>query len=232
VFHAKLDYLQCDLDDQNSVRECAREFLEMKLPLHIFIGNAGIMALQHRQETAQGIERQVGVNHIGHYLLVKLLTERMIESAPGRIVLVTSVAHRFFNPEVLKHERLETVPYEAWQAYGNSKMMNSMVTRYYNETLASSGITAVCCNPGGIMSGLQDEVEAWIMLKWYLVKPFFFSSIEQGAATTVYCATHPDVVNHGGEYFDVCKVAKLRSAVIPDIAECTALCTKTETLIS
>jgi len=228
---AKFDCIQCDLNDQVSVRKCSQEFINMKLPLHIFIGNAGLMALQKRQETAQGLERQVGVNHVGHYLLLKLLTGTLLESAPARVVMLTSAAHRFFNPKVLEHEKLETVPYEAWQAYGNAKMMNSMVVRYYNQKFSSSGITAVCCHPGGIMTGLQGNVERWISLKWLLVKPFFFKSIEQGAATTVYCATHPDVLNHGGKYFDNCKVAKLGSRVIPDMAACTALCNATEALI-
>lgn len=228
---AKFDLIQCDLNDQASIRKCAEEFIKMKLPLHIFIGNAGIMCLHERQETMQGLERQVGVNHVGHYLLLKLLTEKLIESAPARVVMLTSSAHKFFSPKVLKHERLETVPYESWRAYGNSKMMNSMVARYYNETFSGSGITAVCCSPGGIMTGLQINVESWIRFKWLLVRTFFFKSIEQGAATTIYCATHPDVLNHGGEHFDNCKVVKLNSRVIPDIAACTALRNTTETLI-
>merc|ERR1719397_2506188 len=60
---AKFDCIQCDLNDQVSVRNCAEEFIKMKLPLHIFIGNAGLMAIQKREETKQGLERQVGVNH-------------------------------------------------------------------------------------------------------------------------------------------------------------------------
>lgn len=228
---AEFYFIQCDLNDQVSIRKCAMDFLKMKLPLHIFIGNAGLMALQERQETMQGLERQVGVNHVGHYLLLKLLTEKLIESAPARVVMLSSAAHKFFSSQVLRHERLETVPYEAWRAYGNSKMMNSMVARYYNEKFSGSGITAVCCSPGGIMTGLQVNVESWIRFKWFLVRSFLFKSIEQGAATTVYCATHLDVLNHGGEYFENCKVAKLKSRVIPDIAACTALCNTTETLI-
>jgi len=228
---AKIDWIQCDLNNQVSVRKCAKEFLKMKLPLHIFIGNAGLMALQKRQETVQGLERQVGVNHVGHYLLLKLLTARLIESAPARVVMLTSAAHKFFSSKVLKHERLETVPYEAWRAYGNSKMMNSMVARYWNEKYFESGITAVCCSPGGIMTGLQVNVERWISFKWLLVRSFFFKSIEQGAATTVYCATHPDILNHGGKHFDNCKVARIKSRVIPSMAACTALCNTTEALI-
>jgi len=228
---AKFDFIQCDLNDQVSVRKCANDFLKMKLPLHIFIGNAGLMGLRNFQETMQGLERQVGVNHVGHYLLLKLLTERLIESAPARVVLLTSSAYKFFSPKVLKHERLETVPYEAWRAYGNSKMMNSMVVRYYNEKFSCSGITAVCCSPGAIMTGLQVNVESWIWFKWLLARPFLFKSIEQGAATTVYCATNLDVMNHGGEHFENCKVVKMKSRVLPDIAACTALCNTTETLI-
>lgn len=228
---AKFTCIKCDLNDQNSVRECAKEFLSMKIPLHIFIANAGLMAIQERKETEQGLERQVGVNHVGHYLLLLLLTDRLIESRPARVIMLSSSAHVFWHPRVLQHKMLETVPYEAWRAYGNSKMMNSMVARHYNRQYDNSGITAVCCNPGGIMTGLQTSVELWVRFKWMLVRPFFFKTIEQGAATTVFCATNAEVVDHGGEYFDNCKVKKLTSRVVPDLAACNALCKATEALV-
>jgi len=228
---AKIDCIWCDLSDQNSIRKCAKEFLDMKLPLNIFICNAGIMALQARRETAQHLERQVGVNFIGHYLLLKLLTEKLIESAPARVVILSSSAHRFYDGKVLKHKKLETVPYEAWRAYGNSKMMNIMLAQHYNEKYSSRGITTVCCNPGGIMTGLQEHVESWVLLKWMLVRTFFFKSIAQGAATTVYCATHPDILNHGGKYFNDCKVSKLIPKVVPTMADCAVLCNAAEALI-
>jgi len=228
---AKIDCIWCDLSDQNSVRKCAKTFLDMKLPLNIFICNAGIMALQEREETAQQLERQVGVNFIGHYLLLKLLTEKLIESAPARVVILSSSAHRFYNGKVLKNKRLETVPYEAWRAYGNSKMMNIMLAQHYHEKYFGRGITSVSCNPGGIMTGLQDHVESWTMFKWMIVKTFFFKNIAQGAATTVYCATHPDILNHGGKYFNNCKVSKPTPKVIPSTADCATLCNTAEALI-
>lgn len=228
---AKIDCIWCDLSDQDSVRKCAKEFLNMKLPLNSLICNAGIMALQKREETAQHLERQIGVNFIGHYLLLKLLTEKLIESSPARVVILSSSAHRFYTGDVLKHDKLETVPYEPWRAYGNSKMMNIMLARHFNWKYSGRGITAVCCNPGGIMTGLQKHVESWTLFKWMTIRTFFFKNIAQGAATTVYCATHPHVVNHGGKYFNNCKVSKLITKVIPSMADCVALCNAAEALI-
>jgi len=229
---ANIDCIWCDLNDQVSVRKCAEEFLDLKLPLHIFIANAGIMALQEREETSQHLEKQMGVNFIGHYLLLKLLTEKLIESAPARVIILSSTANRFYNPDVLKYDKLETVPYEAWQAYGNSKMMDYMLARYYHEKYSGSGITSVSCNPGGIMTGLQGNIESWIRFKWFLVRSFFFKTIPQGAATTVYCATHPDIVNHGGEFFNNCKLGKLGGKVTPSSADCALLCKRADALIS
>merc|ERR1719397_751387 len=103
--------------------------------------------------------------------------------------------------------------------------MNDMVARHYQRQFSSSGITAVSVNPGAIITGLQGNIETWISIKIYMWQTFFFKTIPQGAATTVYCATNPDVLKNGGKFYENCKVSKMSSsAKVPDLAACTALC--------
>ena len=121
----KCETIVCDLSDLKAVRNCAKIFLSDvssgKISgLDVLILNAGVMALKHRQETQQGFEKQVGVNHIAHYTLTKLLLPALQKSAPSRIVSVSSSAHRMCDPVYILDQQnvnLETIPYDPWIAY-------------------------------------------------------------------------------------------------------------------
>jgi NAD(P)-dependent dehydrogenase (short-subunit alcohol dehydrogenase family) len=114
---AKLSVLTCDLGDLKSVQYCAEKFLEQKLNLHILINNAGIMAVPEHESTAQGLEQQVGVCHVGHFLLTKLLLPSLQAGAkastkPSKIVCLSSLAHIGHEMgKLLENPKLETVPY-------------------------------------------------------------------------------------------------------------------------
>lgn len=203
---ASVEYIQCDLSDQDSIRKCVSVFLEKNLPLHLLINNAGLMALRERRETAQGLEMQVGVNHIGHSLLTLLLKPTLEASQPSRVVCLSSLAHHYWDGKFQDDPKLETTPYEKWVAYGNAKISNLMFAQEFDRRYSSKGISACSVHPGGIFTGLQDEVEATTMFKWIIVAPFFFKSIEQGAATTLLCATTDKL--EGGKYYSDCKVSK------------------------
>src|SRR5690242_16980306 len=97
----RLSFLPLELGDLNSVRRCAELFLESGAPLHMLINNAGVAG--SRGLTPSGFERTFGVNHLGHFLLTQLLTERLVASAPARVVNVASRAHR----------RVEGIDFEA-----------------------------------------------------------------------------------------------------------------------
>lgn len=111
---AQFHSLVLDLDDLDSVRAFADAFKALALPLHILVNNAGVMALGERRSTRQGHERQVGINHLGHFLLTQLLTETLHASAPSQVICLTSAgfrlaSHHFFNEE---NSAMETVPYD------------------------------------------------------------------------------------------------------------------------
>lgn len=201
----RIDVVLCDLGDLESVKHCAKTILASEDKIDILINNAGIMAVPTHTETKQGLEAQVGVCHVGHFYLTKLLLPA-IKAAKGRVVCLSSSGHLQHDLKAcLASPTLDTVPYEGWKAYGNAKGCNILHAKALSEKFRASGLTAYSVMPGGIHTGLQGHVDWYKMLQWYIVTPFFFKSIEQGAATTLLCATSKDVQN--GEYHDNCAAA-------------------------
>jgi len=220
----KLTCIPCDLNDLASVKACALKVIAMKTPLHLLVNNAGVMAVPTRVPSKQGLEQQIAVNHFAHFLLTKLLLPVLQQSAPSRIICVSSSAHRFHSgPKWLSHPTLDTEPYNAWVAYGNAKCANILHARALHKRFSSHGVSAFAVMPGGIHTGLQDNVDRYIMFKWILLTPFFFKSTSQGAGTTLTCAVSPDAPASSGEYFENCKptqiVAKLEAQLGTDAAE-------------
>jgi len=206
---AKLSTVQVDLGDQESVKQSIKKLEQMNIQkIDILINNAGIMASPTRKSTAQGLDMQMGVNHVGHFLLTKLLTPFLKNAAPSRVVCLSSIAHYYHDDKFYNHPQLECEPYHKWVAYGNSKMANQMFAREYNRRYKDDGISAFSLNPGGIFTGLQGDVEPTKMFKWIVIAPFFFKTIAQGSSTTLYCATTPGLEKDGGEYFDNCKLGR------------------------
>jgi len=204
---AKFTSIKLDIGDLASVKNCAEEFQRLNLPLHYLVCNAGIMAIATRQGTKQDYESQVGTNHLGHYLLIRLFLPILKNAGNARVVILTSSANRLANPSFLDEEYLETKPYNPWTAYGNSKLCNLMTAKKINELYSDQGIHAFSVHPGGIHTGLQGHVSLWTMIKWTVVTPFFFKSIEQGAGTTIVCTVGDESMakEHGGKYFNDCK---------------------------
>lgn len=202
----------CDLADLDSVAAFVAAFQAKSLPLHILVCNAGIMALRERQTTKQGIERQVGTNHVGHFALTVPLLAVMAQSeGDKRVVCVSSLGHRNASASFLTSPKLESSSYHPWKAYGNSKLANILMAREISRRCKvdapSANITAYSLHPGGIHTNLQTEVTLGTRIFWALVTPFFFKSIPQGAATSVYCATAKALPQTGaGLYYDNCNV--------------------------
>ncbi|CAB9531707.1 Short-chain dehydrogenase TIC 32, chloroplastic [Seminavis robusta] len=203
----KIDIVTCDLGDLQSVKHCAKTVLASQDTIDIVINNAGIMALPTRTDTKQGLESQVGVCHVGHFYLTKLLLPA-IQKAQGRIVCLSSSGHANHDiKKCLSSPKLETDPYDGWVAYGNAKASNLLNAKALSTKI--DNVTAYSVQPGGIFTGLQGNVDWYTRLQFSVVAPFFFKSVPQGAATTLLCATSNDpekVVN--GEYHDNCQADK------------------------
>jgi NAD(P)-dependent dehydrogenase (short-subunit alcohol dehydrogenase family) len=206
---AKVHLLPLDLGSLKSVKEFAHEFDALKLPLHILICNAGIMATPFSQ-TPEGHELQFGTNHLGHFLLTKLLLPRLKEGQPSRVVVVSSTAHRFsginFDDINGKGTWYTGSTYSKFKAYGQSKAANILFAIELDRRMRAQGlqITANALHPGAIKTNLQLHVQDSNVVKYsekLKLDTYFFKTIPQGAATSVYVACSPSIEGIGGRYF-------------------------------
>eukprot|EP01122_Echinamoeba_exundans_P010263 TRINITY_DN3801_c0_g1_i1.p1 TRINITY_DN3801_c0_g1~~TRINITY_DN3801_c0_g1_i1.p1 ORF type:complete len:319 (+),score=63.80 TRINITY_DN3801_c0_g1_i1:23-958(+) len=198
---ANVEAMQLDLADLDSVRAFADSFEKKNLPLHLLINNAGIMNTPYGK-TKQGFEQQFGVNHLAHFLLTELLLPKLKSSAPARIVNVSSSAHRM-DPKSI-HTIYDDInlekKYSSWSAYSRSKLANVLFSNALNRKLAGSGVTSYALHPGVIYTGLWQHTSGGSIFG-VLGRPFLKSG-QQGAATTIYCATWPNL--EGGKFFEDC----------------------------
>jgi NAD(P)-dependent dehydrogenase (short-subunit alcohol dehydrogenase family) len=139
---------ELQLDDFKSVRKFASDFKKLGQPLHVLIGNAGVMALPNRTLTKQGYEMQMGVNHLGHALLFNELQPLLEKSQPSRVIAVSSLAVRLSTTDdwLRASSTLESVEYDPWRAYGNSKMANVLFARQLDHVYKDKGIRAFSLN--------------------------------------------------------------------------------------
>jgi NAD(P)-dependent dehydrogenase (short-subunit alcohol dehydrogenase family) len=190
-----------DLADLASVEEAAAQILSRWDRLDVLINNAGGIWTA-RQETAQGLEQTFGVNHLGHFLLTGLLLDRLTESAPSRIINLTSVGHhaawRGMRFDDLQSEKR----YATMDAYGRSKLANILFTRELAARVAGSGVTVNAVHPGPVRSGfgMDGDMGGLMGLGNRLVRPFEISP-SAGARTSVYLATSPEVEGVTGRYW-------------------------------
>jgi NAD(P)-dependent dehydrogenase (short-subunit alcohol dehydrogenase family) len=195
----------CDLADLASVRAAVATIATAGLTFDGLIANAGIMALPTLQQ-AGGLELQFATNHLGHFVLVTGLLDRLTPA--GRVVVLSSGAHRYAAERGLELDNLSgEFEYHPWRAYGRSKLANILFARSLASRFAADGSkrTAYSVHPGVIRTNLTrhiDDVDK-------LLAPMKASmkNVPQGAATTLYAAT-ADVTQHSGAYFSDCALAK------------------------
>ncbi len=199
----QLELILCDLGDYDSIRGFARTVKAKYARIDILVNNAGFISLDW-QETKEGLERQFGINHIGHFLLTMLLLKNMGEGT--RIVNVASGAHKvgrihFEDINLKKHFNVIT-------AYSQSKLANVLFTRELARRVAKRGITVNCCHPGAVATNIGiDRDTGFGKTVTGMLKPFF-QTPEEGARTAIFLAMDGSVKNVSGEYFYNCKIAK------------------------
>ena len=196
----QVEALALDLGDFASVRQCASTFLALGLPLHLLVNNAGLAG--SRGFTASGFELAFGVNHMGHFLLTQLLLERLRASAPARIVTVASRAHTRTDGIDWDALRQPTRTRTAIHEYAVSKLANVWFSAELGRRMAGSGVTTYALHPGVVAS------DVWRSVPWpfrSLIKLRMIST-EEGAKTSLYCATAPECAGETGLYYDRCRV--------------------------
>ncbi len=201
--------LACELSDPASVRACVEAVRRGAGRLDALICNAGIMALP-RLEQAHGIELQLFTNHIGHFILVTGLLDRLAED--GRVVMLSSSAHTMAPKEGIRFDDLAGAHgYTPWGHYGQSKLANLLFAKELARRLAGSRQTANAVHPGVIRTNLGRHMPSIANLVFGLVGPLVLKTVAQGAATGTYVAVHPAVATTSGAYFADCNLATPRA---------------------
>ncbi|WP_234733704.1 SDR family oxidoreductase [Tellurirhabdus bombi] len=200
----RIALMQCDLASLASIRAVAEKINARYPVVDVLINNAGVVNLK-RQTTADGFEMMLGVNHLGHFLLTNLLLEALQKGSQGRIVNVSSDAHKVgkihFEDPHLSHS------FNVVKGYAQSKLANILFTRELAKRVAGSRVTVNSVHPGAVTTNLGISRETGFG-KWVysLLKPFFLTPAE-GAKTAVYLASSPEVGQFSGRYFYKMKIA-------------------------
>jgi NAD(P)-dependent dehydrogenase (short-subunit alcohol dehydrogenase family) len=205
----KIEISPLDLADPVSIDRFGAAFSG---PLHILVNNAAIMANPLTRD-ARGYESQFATNHLGHFQLVGRLWNALLEAKGARVVSLSSIGHRICAPN-LDDPSFETTPYDKWQSYGRAKSANSLFALGLDARGKAQHVRAFGVHPGGIMTNLQRflPMEEQVAMGWVdeagnVNK--LFKTPEQGAGTSVWCATSPQLDGYGGVYCEDCDIAKL-----------------------
>lgn len=179
-----------------AVRTLAERLLAECPRIDVLVNNAGLLA-PHRENSADGYELTIAVNHLAPFLLTLLLLDRLKQSAPSRIVTVASQAHKgaWVDPATMTNPP----EWSPLSAYGRSKLCNILFTRALARRLAGSGVTPMCLHPGVVATQIGNRAGGLAALGWRLAKPFL-TRPEQGAATSLFLATVPDPAPFDGAY--------------------------------
>lgn len=196
--NAEVYAVRCDLASKAETRRAAEEILERFDRAHVLITNAGIYT-RRREATADGFELQFGVNHLGHFLLTHLLLDRLTASAPARIIVVSSEAHHDAQLDFddLQWRRRR---YDPKEAYACSKLANVLFTYELARRLEGTGVTANALHPGVIATNMVREYVGLPQALEFTLRASY-KSPEQGARTSIYLASSPEVAGVTGRYF-------------------------------
>ncbi|XP_054289560.1 retinol dehydrogenase 14 [Macrosteles quadrilineatus] len=199
-----------DLSSLASVRAFAEEVNRTERRLDVLIHNAGMANTFSKQKTADGLEVTMATNQFGPFLLTHLLIDLLKRSAPSRVVVVASSLYRLASVNINNPNPVNTLPA---YLYYSSKYANILFTRELARRLEGTGVTANCLHPGLIDSGIWRNVPVPLSWGLKLIIKGFFKTPEQGAQTSIYLATSPEVEGVNGKYFSDCKMASLSRGV-------------------
>ena len=212
-----------DLADLDSVRQAAAAILNNTPDIDLLINNAGVMACPLGR-TAQGFEMQFGTNHLGHFLFACLLAPAL--TAGGRVVSLSSGGHKFGTVD-FDDPNYQQRDYDKWVAYGQSKTANALFAVGLDDRLKARGVRAFAVHPGVIMTELSRHMDKadYELLTANLPEgqEMKLKSVEQGAATSVWAATSPNLAGQGGIYLEDCHIAKAATPGVDGGVESYAL---------
>lgn len=195
----RAEYLPLDLGDFISVNACADAFIARGLPLHLLVCNAGLSG--QKGMTASGFELTFGVCHMGHFLLTLRLQDTLTAAGRARVVVVASKMHRWSRLLDLSRVKLPTESPGGLREYSQTKLANILFATELAIRMQSRGVTTYAVHPGIVATDVWRAVPAPIarLIKRLMITP------EEGARTTLYCATAPEVAEESGRYYADCR---------------------------
>jgi NAD(P)-dependent dehydrogenase (short-subunit alcohol dehydrogenase family) len=200
-----VEVMPLDLASYASIRTFSEAFLASHDRLDVLVNNAGLVQ-QQRALTDDGFEMTFGVNHLGHFLLTSLLLDRLCASAPARVVVVSSHAHKHAGGGLDFDDLQSERAYKSFQVYGKTKLANIYFTREQARRVDPSEVTVNALHPGFVASrfGRDGDTGRLGDVAMVLGRPFAISP-EKGALTSIWLASSPDVEGTTGGYFYKCK---------------------------
>ncbi|HWW55096.1 MAG TPA: SDR family NAD(P)-dependent oxidoreductase [Acidimicrobiales bacterium] len=233
---APVDVFMGDLALMGDVRKVAAEILGRYEHIDVLVNNAGVQ-LPEQRTTSEGLPELVAVNYLAPWLLTSLLRDRLVASAPARVVVTASEAHRIgwsIDPETIL---TDTSPFGrggALVAYGRSKLLDVLFTLVLAERLKGTGVTANCCCPGLVATGLSGVDNMADRVATSLSRTPLVRRPEQGARVLVRLATDPAFATRTGEFISSTPFAGLLPAIpaVRDVALRRNLWEATESLLT
>jgi retinol dehydrogenase-12 len=190
------DMVALDLGDLDQVRTCAEGLLKTDRPIHVLLNNAGLAGT--RGLTKSGFELAFGTNHVGHFLFTMLLAPRLLATPSSRIVNVASKSH--YQAKGIDFEAVHktTSTITGLPEYEVSKLANVLFTKELARRIGPKGVRSYSLHPGVVAS------DAWRRIPWPFraIMKLSMISNEQGALTSIHCATSPEVADQDGLYYD------------------------------
>lgn len=220
----KVYFLPLDLANLKSIRDFSQRFHQLETKLDILINNAGVMACP-KMSTADGFEMQIGVNHLGHFLLTNLLLDLIKAASPSRIVNVSSRAHT--RGQIYRDDFMLDKDYGSIKSYSQSKLANVLFTRKLAKILKDTGVTANSCHPGKIIicswktinclnnffknlftgvvnTELSRHLPKFVAILMKTIFSFIILTPVEGAQTQLRLALDPSLEKVSGKYFSNC----------------------------
>jgi len=205
----QIDIMTADLSNMNAIQKLSVKIHKKYNKLNVLINNAGAF-FSKREITDDGFEKTFALNHLGYFLLTKLLLDLIKKGKDPRIINVASGAHI---GATLDFDNLQGKnDYSGWAAYKRSKLMNIMFTYKLAELLKDTPITVNTLHPGFVRTRFGDNNTGIVGIGLNLVKKIGAISIKKGAETSVFLATSPTVKGVSGKYFVKCKPEKSSSS--------------------
>jgi len=204
---SNIDILPLELGSFSSIRAFVALVLSRYPRLDVLINNAGLIPVKY-SHTEDGYESTFGINFLGPFLLTQLLLDRLIASAPARIIHVSSAAHTRATPEIeafFSPSKEQDKKFRWMKHYSQSKLANILYSNWLAEQLRGTGVTSNALHPGVVNTEIIREFPRWMEWGWKWIS----KTPRQGAQTSVYLASNEELREQSGLYFVNCKPAKM-----------------------